>query len=374
MQTLLGGMVLMLVLGSIHAFSVFLEPLEARFNAERTEVSFTYSLALVCLTISVLFGHLFFARFKPPLAVAVICLAAGLGCVLAGFANSLVLVWLSYSVIFGAANGLGYALALQTSAQANPEHRGLAMGLITACYGLGAALSPIFFDVRMAGSGFRGAMIGLAVVLVLIAPIVFVLFTVSKTQLEVRSKARGKLFYGSPLTTFKLWAGYGTAVTAGLMAIGHAAGIMRTASPNEWMILAAPIIIAILNMIGSLIAGALADRIEAKLLICLLPILSCLALVGMAHVELPFLLLICLGLIGFTYGATISVYPIAVSSIYGAVDGVKAYGRVFTAWGLAGVVGPVTAGYLFTQFGDYYLALLIAAFLSFTSIGIARSV
>ncbi|MCP4318890.1 MAG: OFA family MFS transporter [Hyphomicrobiales bacterium] len=45
--TVLAGVILMLVLGSIHAFSVFLVPLELRFGASRREVNITCSLALV---------------------------------------------------------------------------------------------------------------------------------------------------------------------------------------------------------------------------------------------------------------------------------------------------------------------------------------
>ncbi|MDE0787334.1 MAG: hypothetical protein OSB06_01525, partial [SAR324 cluster bacterium] len=37
------------------------------------------------------------------------------------------------------------------------------------------------------------------------------------------------------------------------------------------------------------------------------------------------------------------------------------YGRVFTAWGLAGLVGPWLAGLLYDVTGDYTLALLVAA-------------
>ena len=44
------------VLGSIHAFSVFLAPLEATFGLSRATVSLTYSLALVALTLVVTIG------------------------------------------------------------------------------------------------------------------------------------------------------------------------------------------------------------------------------------------------------------------------------------------------------------------------------
>ena len=53
---------LCLVLGSVHAFSVFLVPLEAAYSASRAQISLIYSFALITLTISVLIGPKFFHR------------------------------------------------------------------------------------------------------------------------------------------------------------------------------------------------------------------------------------------------------------------------------------------------------------------------
>ena len=49
-------------LGSIHAFSVFLQPLETTFGASRALASLTYSFALLCLTAAVLWGHALYAK------------------------------------------------------------------------------------------------------------------------------------------------------------------------------------------------------------------------------------------------------------------------------------------------------------------------
>ena len=375
--TILAGIILMFVLGSIHAFSVFLEPLENRFAATRGEVSITYSMALVCLTASVFFGHHFFKRFQPQSAVIIICSCAAIGCLFASFAASLVWVWLSYSVMFGVANGLGYALSLQTSAQANPEQKGLAMGIITASYALGAAVSPVFFDLAMDYQGYSGAMLGLSLTLVMVMPISFFLLKTAKARLEVESGTQEgphqNSGQNSGLTVLKLWLGYGAAVTAGLMVIGHASGIARIYSSSDFIVLLAPILIAILNMAGSLLAGILVDRMSARVLLLVLPAVSALILITLAITQWPLLILICLSLIGFTYGATISIYPAAVSNIFGSVEGVRVYGRVFTAWGMAGILGPVVAGILYQNFGSYELALILAAVLSLVSAVTIRS-
>ena len=65
-------------------------------------------------------------------------------------------------------------------------------------------------------------------------------------------------------------------------------------------------------------------------------------------------------LLGFTYGAIIAVYPAAVSHYLGAQEAPRAYGRVFTAWGLAGLGAPWLAGWIFDSYGAYGPALTIA--------------
>ena len=160
-QVIGGAALLALVLGSIHAFSVFLDPLEARFDASRAEVSLTYSLALVSLTIAVLFGHHVFRRMRPAPLAAAICALAALGALGAALSPGLAGVWVCYSLIFGGANGLGYAFGLHLAAQASPGREGLAMGIVTAAYAIGATLSPLLFATLEARYGFRARWPGL---------------------------------------------------------------------------------------------------------------------------------------------------------------------------------------------------------------------
>ena len=359
-SVLLAGMLLALVLGSVHAFSVFLEPLEARFGADRARVSLTYSLALVALTAAVLLGHLVLARLAAAWLALAIGLAAALGCWLAGQAQSLSGVWLGYGLLFGAANGLGYALALQISAQANPGRRGLAMGLVTACYALGAVLAPLPFDALLGRGGFAAAMGGLAAALLVAALLAAALLAFARARLQVSPGPAQAPAAADRRLTATLWLGYGTAVAAGLMAIGHATGIARAGSLGGALVLAAPAVIALFNLLGSLLGGWLADRLPFKWLLCGCPALSAAALFLLALADRGPTVLLGLAAIGFAYGAVITAYPAAVSRLFGAVAGVRAYGRVFTAWGLAGLLAPWCAGLLYERLGDYRAALAIA--------------
>jgi len=73
-----------------------------------------------------------------------------------------------------------------------------------------------------------------------------------------------------------------------------------------------------------------------------------------------------LGVVGFAYGSIIAIYPVAIAESFGE-RGAQAYGRVFIAWGFAGLAAPWCAGLIFDLSGDYSLAMLIAALVALIS-------
>ena len=133
------------VLGTIHAFSVFIAQWESLPGADRASVSLIYSAALVSLTVSVLFGYRLYQRLPPFALFTIVGVLAALGLLLSARSSSLLSLYVTYGLIFGGANGLGYGYALQLSGQAAPSNRGLAMGLVTAFYAVGATAAPFMF-------------------------------------------------------------------------------------------------------------------------------------------------------------------------------------------------------------------------------------
>ncbi len=364
---LAAAMVLAAVLGTVHAFSVFLVPMEQLFGATRGAVSAAYSIALVSLTVAVLLGHRLYGVVSAPAFSALLLTAAALGTAIAAVAPALPVVWLGYGLVFGGANGLGYGYALQASAQANRARSGLAMGLVTAAYALGAFVSPLAFDAALAVGGVFAGMLTLTGALLAAVPVTWILLNAARFKFQV--EARESVSNARPATRqiAVLWLGYGTGVAAGLMAIGHATGIAAAAGLSGAYVLAAPMCIAVANMAGSLTGGRLIDAIEPRPVLALLPVLSGLILYAMVAISTGPLVLVALAALGFFYGAIIAAYPAAIAVTHGAVAGIRIYGRVFTAWGTAGLLAPLVAGALYDWSGDYRAALLIAGTLGLFS-------
>jgi OFA family oxalate/formate antiporter-like MFS transporter len=365
-KVLLAAAIVSTVLGSIHAFSILLVPLETLFVTTRSAVSLTYSLALVSLSIAVLLGHLVYGRVSPATFLMATCLLAAVGALIAGMASSLWVVWLGYGVVFGAANGLGYGFGLQLSAQAYPGREGLAMGVVTAAYALGAVISPTLFNFILEVLDFRAVMIGLALVL-LVAGLLSRAILKREGATFQTNKHGDVSTSASHRSQLLLWIGYFGGVLAGLMVIGHSAGIAASLQPgiSPWI---APMVIAFFNLLGSLIGGRLVDKIRPGGLLAALAVITTGALISLVIFGKLGGLFISLSIIGFAYGGTIAAYPAAIAKLFHGKDIAKIYGRVFTAWGCAGLLGPWLAGYLFDISKDYQLALLAAASFGLVSI------
>ncbi len=360
-KVLLAASMVSMALGSIHAFSVFLIPLETMYGSSRASIGLIYSSSLVFLTLAVLLGPLIYSRLKPATIYFWVAVIGALGVIVAGIGGSLALVWLGYSLIFGIANGLGYGFGLQYAARANPDKAGLAVGVITAAYALGAVVAPYGFEVTLNFGGFLAAMLALGATLLVVS--IWAALVVDK--FGVQYAEAGLKTASSKLSRRKLsilWFAYGSGVAAGLMAIGHASGIATGAGLSGWQ---AAAVIAVCNLVGSLLSGWFADRMSHRFLLSSLPIISAFALLLLAVVPTQSFVL--LGLLGFAYGGTIAVYPTTISRIFGVQNGPRAYGRVFTAWGAAGLLAPWFAGKIFDASGSYAPALWIAAGLSLLS-------
>jgi OFA family oxalate/formate antiporter-like MFS transporter len=159
------------------------------------------------------------------------------------------------------------------------------------------------------------------------------------------------------------------------MIIGHAYSIALWLGLSSQSASWATTIVAFGNMLGGFSAGYFSDRLPSKSLLRWLPLATC---VGLTLLAWPLdtlwpVLFFALAVVGYCYGAIIAVYPVAVSQWFGALAAPRIYGQVFTAWGLAGLLGPWVSGWFFDLTGSYAVSLLLAILLSMISVVAVRS-
>ena len=256
--TLFAASLMAMALGQVHSFSVFLASAEERFDASRSAVGFSYSLALITLTLAVLWGPRIYGKWSTIQLSGIAFAGAIVGLLIAGFAPNLIAVWIGYGVIFGVANGIGYGFGLQIAAQANPASKGMAMGTVTAAYALGAVVTSPILGAVVGAHGFTAGMLTSLVFVAASGVLSLLMFVMGNAAFVSPDKtAHGEGV--SMRVVAGLWLGYGTVVLAGLMVIGHASGILVSRAPDSvgWV---APILIAIFNLIGSFVMALASDR------------------------------------------------------------------------------------------------------------------
>ena len=160
-----------------------------------------------------------------------------------------------------------------------------------------------------------------------------------------------------------LWLSLLLGSALGLLCHGHAAAMMTLSGGGSDASLRALGVsgMALGSVVGRLGGGILIDAISARRCLVVLPmataavVLSPLLQPGSA--ALTFAALVSCGL---TYGLNAVALPVLVS-LYGSARMGRVYGRVFTAWGVGGLLAPWLAGRLFDMTGGYGAALLVSA-------------
>jgi MFS family permease len=163
-----------------------------------------------------------------------------------------------------------------------------------------------------------------------------------------------------------LWTMYAFAAGAGLMIIGNITTIAKLGKIEAGFILVA--LLAVGNAAGRIVAGMLSDRFGRLRTMCIIFLLQAALMMALRTglTDMTAFVIVSM-LLGFNYGACLSVFPSAVKDNFGLKNFGINYGLVFTAWGVGGFVFPLLAGKLFeaakksTGTGSYDDAYLTAA-------------
>ena len=379
-HAVVGGVLMNLALGVIYAWSVFVAPFEADFGWTRTQVSVVFTIAILSVGSWFVVAGFLQDRFGPRPVAAFGGVLYALGFFLASQTESLLWLYVTFGALAGAGNGFGYAIPIPVCSKWFPDRRGLAVGLVVGGYGAGSGIyGPLAREVLIPAYGWQGTM--------RISALVFLVMTLAAAWLlrnpppGWRPPAAAPAAGGAPApaavardyatgemvrtpTFYLLWIAYCLGSAAGLMVIsqlvpvGQAAGLGAAAALGLT-------IGAVGNTGGRVLSGWMSDTFGRLNTLRLMVLVSAAALplfyLFAGQVALFYVLLV---VIYYCYGTLLSVFASTCADFYGTRHMGVNYGLLFSAWGVAGIVGPVIAGRVFDAYGDYQLAFYLAAGLS----------
>ena len=379
-----GGISMNLALGSLYAWSVFVAPLEAEFGWTRTQTSWTFTIAIVTFALSfVVAGRIQDVR-GPRICAATGATLVGLGFILTSFTSSLTFLYVAFGFIVGLGNGFGYATPIPVGSKWFPDKRGLVVGLMVAGYGGGSAVVIPLANALIEDYGWRTTFRILGVVLFLMCMVGTMLLKNPPagyqpegwTPTPAPERSERDITTSEMLgirSFYFLWVAYCLGTTAGLMTISQLVPFATSAGMAAGV---AGLFGAIGSASGRILSGWMSDMVGRLTTLRIMIFVSAIAMPALfIWREQAILFYLLVAVVYWCFGAQLSVFASTSADFFGTRYLGLNYGLLFTAYGVAGLIGPLIAGFVFDAFDDYRYAFFTAAGLSvvaLVSISLAR--
>jgi OFA family oxalate/formate antiporter-like MFS transporter len=371
-----------LALGSLYAWSVFVAPLEKDFGWKRADTSTIFTIAVVVFALAfIVAGRL--QDKKGPFWISVTGgVLVSVGFFLSSFTTSLGWIFFVFGALGGIGNGFGYATPIPVMAKWFPDRRGLAVGLAVAGYGGGSAIfGPLAGNWLIPTYGWRATFQILGVIFFLMTMVgAFLLrnppvgYRPAGWTPAPAAKAAATTYEFAPSETLRtptfyfMWIAYALGTSAGLMVISQLVPFARGRGVPLALATTAIFIGAIGNASGRILSGWMSDALGRLNVLRAMIGISAVAMLILPHTggiaAVPVFLFLVVFVVYWCYGTQLSVNASTTSDFWGTKNAGINYGLLFTAWGVAGIIGPRIGGVLFDKYKDYQVAFYTAAALS----------
>ncbi|MBI5057211.1 MAG: OFA family MFS transporter [Nitrospirae bacterium] len=417
---LAGALIVQIILGTVYAFSVFVKPLEGEFGWSRTTTQWAFSFALLTFAIVMIPAGRLQDKIGPRKVASIGGILLGVSFLLGSLLVDQSRPWalyLTYGIIGGAGIGFAYVCPIAAAVKWFPDKKGLITGLAVAGFGAGALFFAGPASILLQQPGTGGEAMGLSQILLValgiskgsgfgigwktffvlhgITSAVFVILGASllsnppagwqpsgwnanKSGNKASNDVAWREMLNTPLSCM-LWLTFIFGATSGLMAIGQWNPLMsailkgRTFAP-EWLgtfgRFVEPIgILAIFNALGRIFWGKVSDFIDRPRAMMIMFLAQGMAFMLLVSVESHVAVFLASAWVGLNFGGIFALFPSATADYFGTKNLGVNYGWIFTAYGVAGILGPVVGGVLYDATHQYIMAFVFAGILCFIAAG-----
>jgi predicted MFS family arabinose efflux permease len=349
----------------VFTFSIFLKPLTATFGWTRESVSAAFGVAALSVAVCSPPLGLLLDRFGPRRVILPCMAVFGLAYASLGLmTQSLAHLYATFAVIGIVGNGttqMGYSRAIATWFD---RRRGLALALVMAGVGTGAMIFPPLAQRLIDTHGWRAAYFLLGSLILLFGIPLTALFVRERPALHA-SSASARLpgaTTAQGVRSRPFWIIIATLFLASIAvngAITHLSPLLTDRGIAPATAALASSILGFASFCGRLLTGPLLDRFFGPRVSIALLVLVAGGILLLATASSPALGFLAAALIGFGLGGEADVTPYLLTRYFGLRSFSTLYGLSWTAYAIAGAIGPVVMGRAFDLTGSY--ALLLAS-------------
>jgi MFS transporter, OFA family, oxalate/formate antiporter len=341
-----------LALGVLYVWSMFKEAISKEFGWKGEQLNDPYALCCLVFSFAMILAGRCQDKLGPRFTASLGGLFVGLGLLLISQTSSYVAWVVGFGVLVGTGIGFGYSSATPAALKWFPAAKtGLIAGLVVAGFGLAPVyLSPLSKHL-LATYGLRGAMFIYSVAFTaMVCALAQLLASPSGGQPAAGRNTPGPAAVGAGVPPgevlrspafYLLWLIYFIGAGAGLMVIGSISGMARKSLGDAAFLAVA--VMAIGNAAGRVGAGLLSDKIGRRWTLSLVLLFQALLMflaipVAATAGAFGWFIVLVASLIGFNYGANLSLFPAYTKDLWGLKNFGMNYGILFTAWGVGGFV------------------------------------
>jgi len=375
-----GGVTMNLALGCLYGWSVFVAPLEKEFHWKRAETSMVFTIAVAVFAISFIVAGRLQDKLGPFIISLIGAVLVSVGFFACSYADSMTKFFLFFGVLGGLGNGFGYATPIPVMSKWFPDKRGLAVGLAVGGYGAGSAIfGPLAASYLIPHHGWRTTFQVLGGLFFIMT--VFGSFFMKNPPAGYKpagwtpapaAKAAATTYDFTPGEVLRtpsfyfMWIGYACGCAAGLMVISQLVPFAKSVGiPSTTLASLGLVVGACGNASGRILSAWMSDHLGRINVLRLM--------IGISMVAMPILykvggniaaLFVMLFVVYWCYGTQLSVNAATAADFWGTKNVGINYGLLFTAWGVAGILGGRIGGALYDKYHNYQYAFYTAAALA----------
>ena len=379
---LCASLVAMVMIANLqYSWTLFVEPMRAATGWKLSDIQWAFTLFILFQTWVQPAQGFLIDRLGPRVFTTLAGVLCGIGWTGLGMATTLPMLYTLY-MIAGIGAAMIYGGCIGSALKWFTKQRGFAAGLMAAGFGGGTALFVPVIASIIRTSGYQSAFIYTGIFQAIVILIVAQFLCHPRAEPVVAKTAAGSSAIGQHQFTtgemlrtpqfFVLYASFVMMATGGLLVTANAGSIARSWGIPAAALAAATSLNALANGGSRIFWGWASDRIGRELTMGIAFTLQALCLVLVLTIG-PLsgtLFTIALVLTFFTWGEIFSLFPSIVGDYYGAKHATANYGVMYSAKGVASIIGGGLAALLFERFGTWTACFHGSAVLAFLAAGL----
>ena len=362
-------------IGSVYAYSVMTNPINALLGWEPSDVTTAFSVAILFLGLSAAFLGFLVETRGPRWSGRMAACCYGLGIIGTGIAIHFASLWMfifSYGALGGIGLGIGYITPVSTLVKWFPYRRGLATGMAI----MGFGFASLIFGPLMA---YLFDLIGLSNTFYVLGCVYFAIMFSSASYLEAppedwdpappvgkdnksatrRNKpqdlaqltAREALF---TIRFYFMWLMLFINVTCGIALISVASPMAQDVAGMTALGAASMVgLMGLFNGLGRIGWASFSDIIGRPITYSLFFVIQIVAFVVLAQTTNAGVFQLMVYVILLCYGGGFATVPAYLGDMFSARELSAVHGNTLTAWAAAGLAGPMIVSRVREATGSY---------------------